>query len=137
MMSSIKLISLITILVSAAVLASAQTTTWSPEMQVKTRALGSPRLSPDGKRVAYTVNDAVMTSDKSEFVTQVWLASSDGKENFQVTFNDKSSTNPKWSPDGNWIAFTSTRKDNRNNLYLLPISTFFGRAAARPNSSPI
>ena len=121
MMSLIKLISLVTILVSSIFLVSAQTT-WSPEMQVKLRALGSPRISPDGKRVAYTVNDAVMSADKSEFVTQVWLASSDGRENFQVTFNDKSSTNPKWSPDGNWIAFTSTRKDNRNNLYVLRVS---------------
>src|SRR5688500_10026362 len=96
-------------------------TTWSPEMQVKTRAVGSPRISPDGKRIVYTVNDAMMAADKSEFVTQIWLATSDGKENYQITFNDKSSTNPKWSPDGNWIAFTSNRKENRNNLYLLRV----------------
>ncbi len=95
---------------------------WSPEMQVKTRLPGSPRISPDGKRVVYTVNEAVMTADNSEFVTQIWLASADGKENFQVTYGDKSSTNPKWSPDGNWIAFTSNRKDNKNNLYILRVN---------------
>ncbi|MFY9620233.1 MAG: S9 family peptidase [Pyrinomonadaceae bacterium] len=96
-------------------------TTWTPELQVKTRGVGTPRVSPDGRRVVYTISDAVMTADKSEFVTQIWLASTDGKENFQLTFNDKSSTNPKWSPDGNWIAFTSNRKDNKNNLYVLPL----------------
>lgn len=96
-------------------------TTWTPELQVKTRGVGAPRVSPDGKRVVYTISDAVMTADKSEFVTQIWLASTDGKENFQLTFNDKSSTNPKWSPDGNWIAFTSNRKDNKNNIYVLPL----------------
>lgn len=95
--------------------------TWTPELQVKTRAVGAPRVSPDGKRVVYTISDAVMTADKSEFVTQIWLATTDGRENFQITFNDKSSTNPKWSPDGNWIAFTSNRKDNKNNLYVLPV----------------
>lgn len=95
--------------------------TWTAELQIKTRGVGTPRVSPDGKRVVYTISDAVMAADKSEFVTQLWLATTDGKDNFQITFNDKSSTNPKWSPDGNWIAFTSNRKDNRNNLYLLPL----------------
>ena len=117
-MSFIKPIFLVVFILSATILTTAQTT-WSPETQVKTRVVGGPRISPDGKRVVYTVNDAAMTADKSEFVTQVWLASSDGKENYQVTFNEKSSTNPKWSPDGNWIAFTSNRKDNKNNLYIL------------------
>jgi dipeptidyl aminopeptidase/acylaminoacyl peptidase len=60
-----------------------------------------------------------MTSDRSEYVTQIWLASTDGKQNLQITFGEKSSTNPRWSPDGNSIVFTSNRKDNRNNLYLL------------------
>ncbi len=95
---------------------------WTPEMQVKTKAVGAAQVSPDGRRVAYTVNEAVMTADKSEFVTQIWMANTDGREAFQVTFGDKSSSNPKWSPDGNWLAFTSNRKDNRNNLYLLRLN---------------
>ncbi len=96
-------------------------TVWTPETQVKTRVVANPRISPDGKRVVYTVNDAVMAADKSEFVTQVWMASADGNENYQITFAEKSSTNPKWSPDGNWIAFTSNRKDSKNNLYVLRV----------------
>ena len=103
---------------------------WTPELQIKLKAAGTPRVSPDGKRVVYTVSDAVMTADKSEFVTQIWMAAIDGKarsngdvpRSAQLTFGDKSSTNPKWSPDGNWIAFTSTRKDNKSNLYLLNLN---------------
>src|SRR5204863_6225620 len=92
------------------------------EMQVKLRAAGAPRVSPDVKRVVYTVSDAVMTADRSEYVNQLWLADIATKQNVQLTFGEKSSTNPRWSPDGNWIAFTSNRKDNKNNLYVLSIN---------------
>src|SRR5205085_10783608 len=98
---------------------AAHAQTWTPEMQLKLRAVGTPRVSPDGKRVVYTVSDAVMTPDKSEYVTQLWLANIATKQNMQLTFGDKSSSNPQWSPDGNWIAFTSSRKENKENLYLL------------------
>src|SRR5207237_3742507 len=101
---------------------AAHAQTWTPEMQLKLRAVGTPRVSPDGKRVVYTVSDAVMTPDKNEYVSQIWLANLATRQNTQLTFGDKSSSNPKWSPDGNWIAFTSTRKDNKNNLYLLSLN---------------
>ncbi|HEY2964565.1 MAG TPA: S9 family peptidase [Pyrinomonadaceae bacterium] len=107
---------LVVLLVSAV---SAQT--WDPETQMKVKAVGTPRVSPDGSRVVYTVNEAVTTPDKSEFVTQIWMANLATKQNFQLTFGEKSSTNPKWSPDGKWIAFMSNRKDNRNNIYRLSI----------------
>lgn len=92
---------------------------WTPEMQLKVKAIATPRVSPDGTRVVYTVSNEVMTADKSEYVTQIWIASADGSSNDQLTFSDRSSSNPKWSPDGKWIAFTSTRKDNKSNLYIL------------------
>jgi dipeptidyl aminopeptidase/acylaminoacyl peptidase len=110
----------LTLLVICVATATAQT--WDPEMQLKVKAVGTPRVSPDGKRVVYTVNEAVMTPDKSEFVSQIWMANIATKQNTQLTFGDKSSGNPKWSPDGNWIAFTSNRKDNKNQLYLLSMN---------------
>ena len=100
-------------LLSVAVVAQ---TNWDPELQIKVKAVGSPRVSPDAKRIVYTVSEAVTTSDRSEFVTQIWMANIETKQNFQLTFGDRSSNNPQWSPDGNWIAFTSNRKDNKSNL---------------------
>ena len=119
MKSLLKLAAALSLFVIAVTAQTTAPTVWTPELQIKTRTAGAPRVSPDGKRAVYTISDAVMTADKSEFVTQLWLATTDGRENFQLTFNEKSSLNPKWSPDGNWIAFTSNRKENKNNLYLL------------------
>src|ERR1043166_3619136 len=110
----------LTLVVLFVVTANAQT--WDPDLQMKFKAVGSPRVSPDGKRMVYTVNETVMTADKSEFVTQIWLANLATKQNIQLTYGEKSSTNPKWSPAGNWIAFTSNRKDNKYNLYLLSLN---------------
>src|SRR5215204_5575450 len=118
-MKVIAVLSMCVVLFASAVFAQ---TTWDPELQVKLKAVGSPRVSPDGKRLIYTVSNAVMTADCSEFVSQVWMANVDSKQNLQLTFGEKSSSNPKWSPDGNWIAFLSNRKDNRNAIYILSAS---------------
>jgi len=120
-MKALAVISMLVVLSASAV--TAQTSAaWEPELHLKLKAVGMARVSPDGKRVLYTVSEAVTTADKSEFVTQIWMATVDTKKSSQLTFGEKSSTNPKWSPDGNWIAFTSNRKDSKNNLYLLSLS---------------
>ena len=117
-MKRITTASILVVLVASA-LAAQTSGIWEPEMQISVKAVGSPRVSPDGKKVVYAVSEAVMTSDKSEFVSQLWMGDVATKKNVQLTFGEKSSSNPKWSPDGNWIAFTSNRKDNKNNIYLL------------------
>src|SRR5262249_3438044 len=67
------------------------------------------------------VTEAVMTPDRSEYVTQIHLANGDGSGQRQLTFGDKSCTNPDWSPDGRTIAFTTARS-GKSNLYLLPVA---------------
>ena len=93
---------------------------WSPEQSLKIKNITSAVPSPDGSKVLYTVREAVMTDDRSEYINQVWLCNADGSNQVQLTKADKNSSNPKWSPDGIWIAFTSSR-DSKTNLYVLPV----------------
>src|SRR5262249_30697390 len=60
-------------------------TEWTPELMMKVRTVGDVQPSPDGKRVAFTVKQAVMQGDKSEYLTHIHLANSDGSDEFQLT----------------------------------------------------
>lgn len=91
---------------------------WTPEEMMKVKSVGSVLISPHGERVIFTVTEPVMTEEKSDFLTQIWMARADGSGAYPFTFGDKSSTNPQWSPDGLWIAFTSSRS-GKNNVWLI------------------
>jgi len=97
---------------------------WSPEFAFKVKRVTLVRPSPDGLHVAFVVGTAAMEGEKSEWVSQVWVADADGKNAVQLTRGDKSSTSPTWSPDSQWIAFVSARgadKDAKPNLWRIRI----------------
>jgi Tol biopolymer transport system component len=58
--------------------------------------------------------------ERSDYINRIYVCNADGSDSIQLTKSDKNSTNPKWSPDGQWVAFNSDR-DGKNNLYVLPL----------------
>jgi len=64
-------------------------------------------VSPDGQWVAYVVSTVDMKEDKSS--SHVWLIKIDGTNDRQITFGAEGEGSPRWSPDGNYISFTSSR----------------------------
>jgi len=81
------------------------------------KSVGGTQISPDGKWVAYTVGYGDFKQDA--FVTQIWLANTDAGKSFQLTRGEKSSTSPRWSPDGQWLAFLSNRVEDKNQIFLI------------------
>ncbi len=73
--------------------------------------VSDPQLSPDGKWVAYTVKTLSLKEDKSE--TQVWMVPAAGGESHPMTAKGVSSTHPRWSPDGKFLAFLSARGEGK------------------------
>ncbi len=97
-----------------------QAPVWTPERMMLVKGVGGVQVSPDGGRVAFTVSEAVLQGEKSEYLSHIHLASADGKDSRQLTQGDKSCDNPQWSPDGRWIAFLSPRS-GKKNLWLIPV----------------
>jgi dipeptidyl aminopeptidase/acylaminoacyl peptidase len=81
------------------------------------KSVGGTQISPDGHWVAYTVNYGDFKQDV--FVTQIWLVQTESGKSFQLTRGDRSSTTPRWSPDGQWLAFLSNRQEDKNQLFVI------------------
>lgn len=103
----------------------AQSPGWTTELAMQVKRVSHVRVSPDGRRVAFVVAHAVMEVEKSEWLSDIYLAGSDGTGAVQLTQGEKGATSPEWSPDGQWIAFLSARSrkaETKTNLWRIRVA---------------
>ena len=83
------------------------------------RNVNDPQISPDGKFVAYVVGTVDAKEDKSN--SHIWMVGIDGSNDRQITFSSESENSPRWSPDGKYLSFASSRpgKARGNQVWLL------------------
>ncbi|MFQ5705535.1 MAG: prolyl oligopeptidase family serine peptidase [Gemmatimonadales bacterium] len=101
---------------------------WTPELSMKYKTIRGTAMSPDGKLVAYVVREPVMEGEKlygrggadDGYLSQIWIVSATGKLNVQYTTAEKSSSNPSFSPDGKYLAFTSSRS-GKNQIWMMRV----------------
>lgn len=65
-----------------------------------------PAISPDGKQIAFS------------YMGDLWIVSSEGGKAVRLTDHVAYDREPIWSPDGQWLAFTSNRKGS-TDVYLM------------------
>ena len=113
---------------------------------LKIKQLGAVVLSPDGKKVAFTVN-AIIADDENkgdfQYRTHIYLANTTGEPNVRpLTTGMVGASQPVWSPDGNSIAFTRVIK-GRSQVFVLSLTggeptqiTDFKYAVSAPKWAP-
>jgi dipeptidyl aminopeptidase/acylaminoacyl peptidase len=76
-----------------------------------------PQITDDGKWVAYTISTPSLKEDKTE--TRIWMAPTSGGDPIVMTAEKVSSSHPRWSPDGKYLAFLSKRGEGKTQVWLL------------------
>jgi dipeptidyl aminopeptidase/acylaminoacyl peptidase len=73
----------------------------------KLQRVSGPVVSPDGEWVVYSVGQIDTKEDKSQ--SHLWMVKWDGSVHLQLTYGKEGAGSPKFSPDGRYISFTSSR----------------------------
>src|SRR6202162_3681402 len=76
-----------------------------------------PQVSPEGRWIAYTVKIPLLNTDKNE--ERIWMVPASGGNPMALTASGVSSSHPRWSPDGKYIAFLSARNESKEQVWLL------------------
>ncbi len=100
--------------------ARSATTRFSLDLSRKIVGISSPRVSPDGKLVAFVVSRPNYADDRNE--SELYLASLVSGSARQLTFERRQVSEPRWSPDGRSLAFLAPDSSGSAQVWLMPMS---------------
>ena len=77
------------------------------------KSVSDPQVSPDGKWVAYVLSTPDSAKDKSD--ADIWMINWEGTESVKLTASPDGESRPRWSPDGKYLTFLSSRYDTKSS----------------------
>ena len=95
---------------------------FQPEDAFRLQFLQSAQLSPDGKRVVYSLlrTDPEANDGEGADFVNLWLMDLEDESAFPLTQGEQRDLSPLWSPDGRQICFISTRKGAPQLFLIAP-----------------
>jgi dipeptidyl aminopeptidase/acylaminoacyl peptidase len=99
---------------------------FTPNDWYRLSTLSAPAMSPDGARVAFTVQ--TINERDNKYHREVWVVPTAGGEATRFTSPATESSNPRWSPDGKYLLFTSTRPGGKGSTWMLRMDQPGGEA---------
>ena len=86
--------------------------------------VGGAQISPDGAWVLYTVSRVDTKEDKGH--SDLWMVGWDGSGPRQLTFGKDGASNARFSPDGKYISFLSSRAGDAKGTQVWVLSRMGG-----------
>jgi len=80
-------------------------------------SVSDPQPSPDGKWISYTLT--TIDSLKDSRNADVWMISIDGSQDIQLTNSPDGESRARWSPDGRYLSFLSSRQESKGSQVWL------------------
>ena len=80
-------------------------------------AVSDPQISPDGKWISYTLSK--IDSIKDSRNADIWMISWDGSQDIQLTNSPDGESRARWSPDGKYLSFLSSRQESKGSQVWL------------------
>ncbi len=107
---------------------------FTPEDWYRLTTVSSPALSPDGRWVAFTVT--TVREEENARHSEIWMVGAEGGEPWRVTSPGTESSNPRWSPDGSLLLFTSRRPGGEGATWALRMDRAPSGEAFQPEHHP-
>ena len=85
----------------------------NPSDVYRLKSVSDPQVSTDGKWVAYVLSTPDSVKDKSD--SDIWMMSWDGTESVKLTTSKEGESKPRWSPDGKFLTFLSSRYETKSS----------------------